>query len=70
MNPIRKDWILRLDDALWAYITVYKISIGMSPFTLFFGKPCHLFVELEHHDIWGVKKCNFNIDEAGQRRKI
>nr|GEV81139.1 reverse transcriptase domain-containing protein [Tanacetum cinerariifolium] len=63
-------WSEKLEDALWAFRTAYKTPIGCTPYKLFYGKSCHLHIELEHKAYWALKHANFDLKAAGDHRKL
>nr|GEY82808.1 reverse transcriptase domain-containing protein [Tanacetum cinerariifolium] len=57
----RASWSDKLEDALWAFRTAYKTSIGCTPYRLVYGKACHLSLELVHKAYWALKHTNFDL---------
>ncbi|XP_038875064.1 uncharacterized protein LOC120067591 [Benincasa hispida] len=70
VNASWKDWAQRLDEGLWVYRTAYKTPIDMSPYSLVFGKTCHLPLELEYKAFLVVKKLNLDLEATGKQRKL
>ncbi|GJZ07271.1 reverse transcriptase domain-containing protein [Tanacetum coccineum] len=45
-------------------------TMGATPYKLVYGKACHLPIELEHKAYWALKHTNFDIQTAGDHRKV
>nr|GEX40983.1 retrovirus-related Pol polyprotein from transposon TNT 1-94 [Tanacetum cinerariifolium] len=66
----RASWSEKFEDALWAFRTAYKTPIGCTPYKLFYGKSCHLPIELEHKAYWALKHVNFDLKTASDHQKL
>nr|GEX20934.1 reverse transcriptase domain-containing protein [Tanacetum cinerariifolium] len=66
----RASWSDKLEDTLWAFRTIFKTSVGCTPYRLVYGKACHLPLELEHKAYWALKHANFDLKTMGDHRKL
>nr|GEV75201.1 reverse transcriptase domain-containing protein [Tanacetum cinerariifolium] len=70
MGENHASWSDKLDDALWAFQIDYKTPIRCTPYKLVYGKACHLPIELEHKAYKALKHENFDLQTAGDHRKV
>nr|GFA14343.1 reverse transcriptase domain-containing protein [Tanacetum cinerariifolium] len=70
MGENRASWSDKLEDALWAFRTAFKTSVGCTPYHLVYRKACHLPLELEHKAYWALKHANFDVKTTGDHRKL
>nr|GEZ51806.1 reverse transcriptase domain-containing protein [Tanacetum cinerariifolium] len=66
----RASWSDKLEDALWAFRTAFKTSVGCTPYRLVYRKACHLLLELEHKAYWALKHANFDLKTTCDHRKL
>nr|GEV07906.1 reverse transcriptase domain-containing protein [Tanacetum cinerariifolium] len=48
----------------------YKTPIGCTSYKLVYGKACHLLIKLEHKAYWALKHTNFDLQTAGDHKKV
>ncbi|KAJ9546568.1 hypothetical protein OSB04_019111 [Centaurea solstitialis] len=63
----RKNFGMKREDGISCNV---QDTIGMYPYRIVHGKPCHQRVELEHRVAWGVKKLNVDLKEVGDFQKL
>nr|GEW96719.1 reverse transcriptase domain-containing protein [Tanacetum cinerariifolium] len=63
-------WSDKLEDALWAFRTAFKTSVGCTPYRLVYGKACHLPLEHEHKAYWALKHVNFDLKTTCDHQKL
>jgi hypothetical protein len=62
------DWADRLPEALWAYQTTWRNTIGHTPYELVFGKQILLPIEFQNHTFRIAAELGLNLDEAHKQR--
>nr|GEX03757.1 reverse transcriptase domain-containing protein [Tanacetum cinerariifolium] len=48
----------------------YKTPIRCTPYKRIYGQACHLLIELEHKAYWALKHANFDLQTAGDHKKV
>nr|GEV42301.1 reverse transcriptase domain-containing protein [Tanacetum cinerariifolium] len=51
-------------------VKAHKTPIGCTSYKLVYGKACYLPIELEHKAYWALKHANFDLQTAGNHKKV
>nr|GEU65386.1 reverse transcriptase domain-containing protein [Tanacetum cinerariifolium] len=64
-------WVLLLQEFTFKdFRTAYETPIGCTLYKFVYGKACHLPIELEDKAYWALKHVNFDLQTAGDHRKV
>lgn len=66
----RKDWSIRLTEAVWAYRTTWKTTTGFTPFELVYGKEIMLPIEFEHKILCTALELNISLPATQEERLL
>ena len=64
MTKNRKEWVEV--DNLWAYRMTFQTLLGMSPYYIFYGCPCHLPIELKHQAWRAIRTLNYELNATSE----
>ena len=64
----RRVWADRLLEALWAYHTTWRNTIGFSPYDLVYGKSVIFPIEFEIKTLKTATEVNLDVTESQKRR--
>lgn len=58
------DWTMRLPEAVWAYHTMWKTTIGLTPYELVYGKKAIILIEFEIKTLWTTLQLSLSLSDA------
>ena len=65
-----RDWLDKLLEALWAYRTTWKDTIGFSPYEMVYGKQVLLPIEFQISTYRLVVELGMDLNEAQQQKMM
>jgi hypothetical protein len=65
-----RDWADRLPEALWAYRTTWRNTIGHTPYDLVYRKQVLLLIEFQVRNFCIAIDLGLNLDEAQKKRSL